>query len=80
MTNWPSGVKRGKGAVAVDPKSVTPADRVRSYPNGPFTVSNRKLFCDVCREELAMKKSVIDLHIKSVKHAREGTDSLRKKA
>lgn len=69
-SNPPSGVKRGRGTVASDPKSVTPADRVRSYPNESLTVSNKKLFCDACREELAMKKSVIDLHIKSAKHAR----------
>ena len=66
----PKGVKRGKGAVAADLKSVTPTDRVRDYPNELFSVSNKILFCSACREEIAMKKSVIDQRIKSVKHAR----------
>ena len=35
-SNPPKGVKRGKGAVAADPKSVTPTDRVRAYPNEPL--------------------------------------------
>ena len=70
QSNPPTGVKRGKGAVAADPKGVTPADRVRAYPNEPFSVSNKKLFCSACREDVAMKKSVIDLHVKSVKHVR----------
>ena len=64
----PKGQRRGKGTVADDPKNVSPIDRVRAYPNEPFTVSNKKLFCSACREELATKKSVIDLHLKSVKH------------
>ena len=29
---------------------------------------NKKLFCSACREPLALKKSVIDLHIASQKH------------
>jgi len=49
---------------------VAPIDRFRAYPGEPFTVSNRKLFCSASREELATKKSVIELHLKSVKHSR----------
>lgn len=59
----PKGRKRGKASVAADPKSVTPADRIRVYPNEHFTVSNKKLFRCACREELAMTKSVIELHV-----------------
>ena len=69
-SNPPTGVKRGKGAAVVaNPKGVGPADRVRTYPAEPFSVSNKRLFCMACREELATKKSIIDLHIKSVKHS-----------
>ena len=46
------------------------ADRVRNYPEEYFTVSNNRLFCSACREEVATKKSVIELHIKSQKHSR----------
>ena len=45
-----------------------PYDRVKAYPDEYFQVCNKKLFCQVCREELSLKKSVIDNHIKSVKH------------
>ena len=66
----PKGVKRGKGRGFADPKGVVPADRVRNYPEESFTVSNNRLFCSACREEVATKQSVIELHIKSQKHSR----------
>ena len=68
QVNPPVGKKRGKGCVTNDPKSVSPSERVKSYPTEPFTVTNKKLFCSGCREELSLKKSTIQLHIKSVKH------------
>ena len=43
-------------------------ERLKSYPTEPFTMSNKKLFCSGCWEELSLKKSAIELHIKSVKH------------
>ena len=64
----PTGKKRCKGGTSGDPKSVKPADRVKQYPEGNLTVSAGKLFCVACREELSTKKSIIDLHLKSVKH------------
>lgn len=42
-------------------------------------MSNDKLFCCVCREELAVKKSVIEQHIKSRKH-QQGKETLQSKA
>lgn len=52
-----------------NPKRVTPAERVSQYKDEPFTVSAGKLFCLACREEVALKKSVIDNHVKfSKKH------------
>ena len=66
--NPPKGMKRSKGVTVNDPKSVCASDRVRSYPNEPLSVSNKKLFCSSCREELPLKKSSIDVHIKSMKH------------
>ena len=67
-TNPPRGMKRSKGVTTNDPKSVCPSDRLKAYPNEPFKVSNKKLFCSSCREELPLKKSSIDIHIKSSKH------------
>ena len=69
-TNPPLGKKRGRGSAANDPKSVSPIERVKSYLNESFSVSNKKLFCLGCREELSVKKSTIELHIKSLKHVK----------
>ena len=44
-------------------------ERLKSYPTEPFTMSNKKRFCSGCREELPLKKTTIELHMKSVKHA-----------
>ena len=51
-----------------DPKGVRPEQRVKEFPNHSLTVSAGKLFCNACREELSLKKSVVELHIKSEKH------------
>lgn len=67
-TNPPKGLKRSKGVTTNDPKSVCPSDRVKAYPNELFKVSNKKLFCSSCREELSLKRSSLDVHIKSSKH------------
>ncbi len=46
------------------------------FPGENLTVSSGKLFCCACREELGLKLSVIQLHIKSNKH-RVGKDRLQ---
>ena len=62
--NLPHNGKRRKPPRCLnEPKSVTPEQRVKEFPE-------EKLFCTACREELALKKSIIELHIKSEKHAR----------
>lgn len=50
--------KKHKSGVAntTDPKSVTPATRVKQFPNECLAVRSGKLFCTACREELAHKK------------------------
>ena len=64
----PKGVKRGKGKEKGDPKNISPYERVKAYLDEEFTVRNNKLFCRACKEVLAMKKSSIEYHIKSMKH------------
>ena len=54
--NSPKGMKRSKGVTTNDPKSVCPSDKVKAYPDEPFSISNKKLFCSSCREELPLKK------------------------
>ncbi len=52
-----------------DPKSVIPAQRVREFPTKQLTVTAGKLFCTACREELGLKRSMIQGHFKAAKHA-----------
>jgi len=41
---------------------------VKQHAKEYFSVSNKKLFCLACREELSVKSSVVNGHIKSAKH------------
>ena len=68
--NLPPIQKRGKGRVIPDPKILHQLNESgHSYPNEHFMVNHiNRLFCSACCEELATKKSVIELHIKSLKH------------
>ena len=50
-----------------DSKSVSLAEKVSQYKDEPFTVSAGKLFCLACKEEVGLKKSVIDKHVNSSK-------------
>ena len=45
-----------------------PATRINEFPNEPLIVSFGKLFCSVCWETLAVKKSTVLNHINSSKH------------
>ena len=40
---------------AHNPKSVTPGQRVKEFPNECFTVSGIKLLCTACQQEVALK-------------------------
>ena len=53
-----------------DPKRVTPEQRVKEFSGEKLIVSHGKLFCTACKEEMGLKKSIIELHIKSEKHNR----------
>ena len=66
--NPPRGKQKSQGSSANDLKSVKPAQHVKEYQDEPFTVSNCKLFCMGCREEICIKKSSIENHLRSSKH------------
>ena len=51
-----------------NPKTIKSQKRVNEYPKEPFTVASGKLFCQGCCEELSLKKSSMEYHIKSGKH------------
>ena len=61
---------------AHNPKTVTPSQRVSQYPDEPLTVSAGKLFSQACREEVELKKSVIENHIKRSRKHVTGKDIL----
>ena len=69
-TNPPMGAKRrtSQAKGRSEPTSVTPKERVREFKDEPLTVSCGRLFCSACREPMSLKKSVLKLHIESIKH------------
>ena len=74
----PKGAKRSKGRNVGDPKSVSPSERLKQFPEENFKISDNKLFCTACREPLSIKKNVIEAHIKSSKHIK-GKEKLASK-
>jgi len=68
-SNPPVGKRRKtRGNSSSDPKKVTPQQRIKEYNNEPFVLSAGKLFCSACREELSLKRSSVNNHIRSSKH------------
>ena len=43
--------------------------QVKEFSAEKVTVSSNKLLCSAWREELALKKSIIEHHVRSEKHA-----------
>ena len=77
--NPPCGKKKSHPSTAsFDPANIKPSQRMKEYQNQPFTVSNCALFCKGCREELSIKKSSIENHLKSQKH-RTGKEKLKQR-
>ena len=74
----PSSTSRAHGHGAFDPISVTPSQRVKEFPNDSLTVSNERLFCNACREEVGLKSTVVRNHVRSNKHEM-GKNSLARK-
>ena len=59
-----------------EPKRVTSQQRIKEFPGEQLVVSSHKLFRKACREELNLKRSTIQNHVRSVKHVegKEKTD------
>ena len=67
--NLPTERKRYKlPSSSNDPKRITPVQRLSEFPDQKLVVSRGRLFCTACCEEVALKKSTIELHVKSEKH------------
>ena len=74
----PGGKRRSSGRGAADPKSVKPSQRVSEFPDEKLCVSGGKLFYLACREEIALKRSIVTYHLKSTKHVQRKEKLLRK--
>ena len=74
----PKGKKRSRGTCSSDPKFITPEQRVKQHPKGCFSVSNKKLFCLACREELSVKSSVVANWAYKISETLNGKESFRK--
>ena len=74
--------KRHKAGVTntTDPKSITPAARVKEFPDECLAVRSGKLFCTACREEIALKKSTIKNHISCADKHKKSKKRLQSKA
>ena len=53
---------------------------VKELPNENLTVSNKKLFCNACREEIELKSSVVRNHLRLNKHQLGKNRLVRKNA
>ena len=59
--NVPHNGKRRKAPkCTTEPKNVTADQLVTEFPDEKLTVSSKKLFCSACKEEVALKKSIIE--------------------
>ena len=67
--NPPKGRQPCSSRGLCNPNSVTLAQHVREFPDESLKVSLGKLFCNPCREDLQLKRSALQAHIMSVKHA-----------
>ena len=77
----PSGKKRSSGQALTAryvPKTISPAQRAREFPEEQLVESGGKLFCRACRETLCVKRSVVLNHVKSTKH-KVGKNKLKTK-
>ena len=64
--------ERGKKA---DVKKIGLHERLQSFPNEHLCLRGGKLFCNACHELLSTKKSFLQSHCKSKKHA-QGKEKL----
>ena len=76
--NPPKGKRRSCSRGLCDPKFVTPSQHVKEHSGEELVVSNGKLFCQACREELSLKANIVKNHIKSGKH-KYGKQKLKSK-
>ena len=72
------GMRKKRPSCFSNPKSVTPSQRVKEFPNECLTVSARTLFCEACRQEVSLRRSIVKNHIASSRHLKM-KDSLQER-
>ena len=60
-------------------KNVSLHERINQFPDQLLIVRGTKILCEVCKEILSSKKSVIKLHCASLKHVRSKERSKKSK-
>ena len=56
------------GQLRLTQKASAQPSAMKEYPDEPFALSQGRLFCNSCREELSVKSSSLRTHVKSAKH------------
>ena len=76
----PKGKCSSTGGTSKATITIKPDHHVRQYPGEHFTVSNGKLLCEACREQLNLKKSSINnhIHLQNTKKEKLGCSKRRK--
>ena len=72
------GMRKKRPSCSSNPKSVTPSQRVKEFPNECLTVSARTLFCEACRQEVSLRRCIVKNHIASSRHLKM-KDSLKER-
>ena len=71
-------MRKKRPSCSSNPKSVTPSQRVKEFPNECLTVSARTLFCEACRQEVSLRHCIVKNHIASSRHLKM-KDSLQER-
>lgn len=61
------------------PSNIKPMQHVKEHPDDLFIVSNSRLFCTGCCEELCIKKIIVKIIIIASAKYKKGTERLREK-
>ncbi len=66
--NPPGSRKRRRLGASTKAKAVSILERVKQFPNECLAKEGGALFCEACRTEIGMKKSLVKQHVNSKRH------------
>ena len=79
LVNPPGCRKRRRGGDSTKLTRTSKHDRAKEFPGEHLIVENNVLFCNACRTEISMKKSIVKTHIRSKRHS-DGKVRMEKEA